>query len=195
MKMNKTILVSFFALFILAFSVSAWHCTDTDASKPKQVTTVYGTVGYGIWGDNGLLNGTAAGWSADGKAPEGCTGTQGNYKCIDHCDGSTLVEYYCGDWVHNVSKTVKVCKNETYQDCNWVGQGQNRHKVCTDKVKVVCENKKVNVLGTTGETVIFSKFFKDSKECGAEVPEFGPIAAGVAAVGAIAGLVIIRRKN
>jgi hypothetical protein len=51
MKMNKTIFIAFLALIMLSFSVSAWHCTDTDKATPKPVNNLYGT-----WGDNGLLN-------------------------------------------------------------------------------------------------------------------------------------------
>jgi hypothetical protein len=195
----------------LAFSVSAWHCTDTDAVKPKLTTTVYGTQGYGAWGDNGLLNGTASGWSADGKAPVGCTGTQGNYKCLDHCDGTTLVEYYCGDLVKNVSKTVtyQYCKNETVTDhnnCTYkkypngsyiYKDGKKVEDKCGTKVVENCKpkTKQVWALGTTGETVIFSKFYKDSNQCVPETPEFGGIAAGVAVIGAIAGVVILRKRQ
>ena len=68
---------------------SAWHCTDTDASQPSANVA---------WGDNALLGGTTSGWGESNVAPAGCTGTQGQYVCNDRCDGTTLVEYYCGPW-------------------------------------------------------------------------------------------------
>jgi len=170
--MNKTILISFFALFVLAFSVSAWHCTDTDAKVPKPVHNLYGT-----WGDNGFLNGTTLGWTTDGITPAGCSGTQGNYNCIDHCDETTLVEYYCGD---------RQPTNESYQDCKWVGHGRSKHLVCETKYHMVSH---------TGETVIFSKLYENSDSCVPETPEFGTIAAGVALIGAVAGVAIVRRKK
>jgi hypothetical protein len=71
-------------------SVAAWHCTDTDANQPVSASVA--------WGDNALLGGTSEGWGESNVAPAGCTGTQGQYVCNDRCDGTTLVEYYCGPW-------------------------------------------------------------------------------------------------
>jgi len=107
--MKKTVFISILALLVLTFSVSAWHCTDTDQAVPKPVNYLYGT-----WGDNGLLGGTTLGWTDNGNAPAGCTGTQGNYVCQDQCNGNTLVEYYCGDRPSNPSETVIFSKN--YKD-------------------------------------------------------------------------------
>jgi len=174
MKMNKTVLISFFALFVLAFSVSAWHCTDTDANKPAPVNGLYGT-----WGDNGFLNGTTQGWSVDDKTPAGCSGTQGNYNCVDHCDGTTLVEYYCGD-----RQPTRLWS----QYCHWVGSGYNYTLICEDRYSNF-------TIPHTGETVIFSKLYEDLNSCVPETPEFGTIAAGVALIGAVAGVAIVRRKK
>jgi hypothetical protein len=104
--MKKTLFVTLLALIILSFSVSAWHCTDTDASKPAKVGNIYPP-----WGDNQLLNGTTAGWGATNTAPLGCTGTQGNYVCKDKCDGTTLIEYSCIARVGHGSETIITFKN------------------------------------------------------------------------------------
>ena len=85
----KKLFIMLAMLLVSTAMVSAWHCTDTDAKQPAKASS---------WGDNALLGGTTAGWSASGYAPAGCTGTQGNFVCNDHCDGTTLKEYYCGTW-------------------------------------------------------------------------------------------------
>jgi hypothetical protein len=190
MNITKTLSIFIVAIFAISI-VTAWHCVDTDAKQPAS----------GFWGDNGFLNGITTGWSADGAAPAGCTGTQGNFVCNDRCDGTTLVEYYCGDWVHNVCTTqkVNVCKKDTvtdYDHFTWVGKGKDKHKVYGTKIVETChkEDKQVCELGTDGETVIFSKNYLESSECN-EVPEFGTLAAGVALIGGIAGVVIMRKKK
>jgi len=98
----KKILLIFVMMFALAFSVSAWHCADTDQAQPQLVNGVFGP-----WGDNGLLGGTSTGFlNKDVALPDGCTGTKvlktgyfyyKNVVCQDKCDGTTLVEYYCDD--------------------------------------------------------------------------------------------------
>jgi len=204
MKVNKTLLISFFTLFVLAFSVSAWHCTDTDATTPKPVHNLYGT-----WGDNGLLNGTTLGWTADGNAPAGCSGTQGNYVCNDHCSGNTLVEYYCGDRPAD-SVAYQDCHKESYQDCVnttktvctvYTGTGKNKKCAtwanetttkCTTKYHDVCTTK-YKTTTYAGETVIFSKNYEDSTQCIPQTPEFGVMAGGVALIGAL-GIFLYKRK-
>jgi hypothetical protein len=165
--MNKTILILFLAAVFLTFNVSAWHCVDKDQATPTKYP-------YGTWGDNGLLNGTTVGWSADGKAPAGCTGTQGNFACADRCDGTTLVEYYCGD-----RPSEQVCDRWNYD--------RNHHKT-------TCKSWKTTSFA--GETVIFSKDYTNSAQCGGhnEVPEFGVVAGAIALIGA-AGIVLLFKRQ
>jgi len=186
MRVNKTLLISFFALFVLAFSVSAWHCTDTDAKTPIPKNNLYGT-----WGDNATLGGTTLGWTADGTAPIGCTGTQGYYNCPDHCSGTTLVEYYCGDrpseqvaYQDCKSETDKVCENKLVKG-KW-------EKVCKNVTKQVCTTK-YKTTTFASETVIFLKNYENSKPCIPETPEFGVIAGGIALIGAL-GIFLYKRK-
>jgi len=167
--MKKTIFIVFLALVMLSFSVSAWHCTDTDA---KVVPTWSNTNHYGTWGDNGFLNGTTLGWGETDTAPAGCTGTQGNYVCPDRCDGTTLVEYYCGD-----RQPTQVCDKWNYDS--------NHHK--TTCKTYTTENH-------WGETIIFSKEYKNSDQCIPETPEFGVVAGSLALVGAL-GIFLYRRKD
>lgn len=98
------------------------------------------------WGDTTLT-----------ALPAGCTGTWDknakaytNLNCQDYCDGTTLVEYSCGDRS-----------------------------------------------GYLGETVLFKTTHAVSDQCAqvAQVPEFAPVAAGVALIGAIGAMAIVRRKN
>ncbi|MEM4710896.1 MAG: hypothetical protein QXL18_03050 [Candidatus Woesearchaeota archaeon] len=123
--MRKTI-IFLLMIFALAFSVSAWHCTDTDAVRPPKVN---GT--YGFWGDNGLLGGTSYGYlDKNVPLPENCTGTRVNlsggrfyYKnvvCNDRCDGYTLIEYYCGDRPGFPGETVMFWKYyENSEQCGY----------------------------------------------------------------------------
>jgi len=109
--MNKTIVILFLTMMLLTVSVTAWHCTDTDAAKPAAVKGVYGP-----WGDNAKLNGITQGWSGTNFAPDGCTGTQGNYYCKDKCVGTTLVEYYCGDRPKYSGETIIFVKSYESDD-------------------------------------------------------------------------------
>lgn len=201
--MKKTIFIIFLALIILSFNVSAWHCSDTDAKTPTVVHNAYGT-----WGDNGLLGGTTIGWGADSTAPLGCTGTQGKYNCVDKCDGTTLVEYYCGDR-QPTTTTYQDCHKEAYKDCHDVTKNVCELKkvnghwkiVCNKVVKQVCTTKYKNVCTTKtkttnhlGETIIFRKEYTNSDQCIPQTPEFGVVAGGVALVGAL-GIFLYRRKN
>jgi len=196
LKMNKSILILFLAAVMLTVSVSAWHCTDTD--KP--------TLTKGTWGDNGLLNGTTRGWAATSTAPLGCTGTQGNFSCVDKCDGTSLIEYYCGDRPSTTSTyqdcnkvAYKDCKNVTKNVCEWKkvnGHWKNvcnkvTNKVCTTKYKQVCTTK-TKTTSHLGETIIYRKEYKNSNQCIPETPEFGVVAGGIALVGAL-GIFLYRR--
>jgi hypothetical protein len=151
-KMKKLLLI-FVMMFALAFSVSAWHCADTDQAQPVKINGVFGQ-----WGDDGFLGGTSTGYlNKDVPLPDGCTGTKvllsrghfyyKNIVCQDACDGTTLVEYYCDDRP-----------------------------------------------GYNGETVMFWNYYRDSDECGNEVPEFGVVAAGIAMIGALT-IFIVRRRH
>jgi hypothetical protein len=100
-----------FALFFLAIGfVSAWHCTDTDQTQPAGAVV--------NWGDNALLGGTSSGWTS-GQLPAGCTGTWSNAVCQDRCDGTTLVEYYCGPYNKDES-IIMVHNYENSTQCNQV---------------------------------------------------------------------------
>jgi hypothetical protein len=86
----KRILAFLALLVMMASSVYACHCTDTDQTKPASAPYT--------WGDNGALGGTARYYlSGTAGVPEGCTGTYGNYVCNDIClkDTFTLREFYC----------------------------------------------------------------------------------------------------
>ncbi|MGV8151316.1 MAG: hypothetical protein ACP5NV_06335 [Candidatus Woesearchaeota archaeon] len=122
----KKLIVVVLMIFALAFSVSAWHCADTDEDQPPMVNWQYGE-----WGDDGLLGGTSNGYlDKNVQLPEGCTGTkimltQGKfyYKdvvCEDRCDGTTLIEYYCDDRPRFATETI--IKWDTYQDSNECGE-------------------------------------------------------------------------
>jgi hypothetical protein len=172
--MDKLVLLSLFAfVFIVASSsASAWHCTDTDQKVPTPHNYI-----YGLWGDNGLLNGTTSGWS-NGTVPIGCTGTQGNFVCPDTCDGTTLREYFCGD---------RPATNESYQSCT------NKWSIQQHKWIKVCETK-WHMVSHKGETIIFWKNYFNSNECN-QVPEFGVVLGGVALVGAAGAVLVIRKKH
>jgi hypothetical protein len=122
MEKKSTILIlGLFTVLIAVFatSASAWHCTDTDQSKPIQNRTTHK---YGPWGNNGLLGGSALGWMASSVAlPEGCTGAWNNANCTDYCKGTDLVEFYCTDRPYVNGETVitsAVYKNSA--QCNEV---------------------------------------------------------------------------
>jgi hypothetical protein len=197
--MKKTLLLSFLALFVLAFSVSACHCIDTDAKQSGN-----------LWGDNTLFGGNTSIDYKQVAVPEGCTPTKYGYTCSDRCDGTTLVEYYCGydtkTTCNNVSYTDDAhCKMENYTDYgDWTykkddaghyvrDQYGNKIKVYKIKAHKVCEKHEVYTTAPVGNQKIFSKFYQNSTECN-QVPEFGVIADAVALVGAL-GIFVYRRKN
>ena len=201
--MNKSIIILFLAAVMLTVSVSAWHCSDTDATTPVAVNNIFGT-----WGDNGLLNGTTIGW-ADSTPPIGCTGTQGNYNCVDKCDGTTLIEYYCGDRPATIT-TSQDCHKEAYKDCNRVING-----ICITKYNNICTTK-TTTTSHLGETVIFRKEYQNSGKCGCDigyslqenqcikdvvinpgphgVPEFSLLTLAIAIIAATLGLVFLRKN-
>jgi|GEM_PF-5979883 len=199
MKINKTLLISFFALFILAFSASACFCSDTDAKQQ------FGNA----WGDNALLGGNTSIDFKQANIPLGCTATREGYTCQDHCDGTTLVEYYCGykqptnmTYQDCHKESYKDCHNETKQVCSWKFVDRHWKNVCNDITKKVCTTKykqvcttKTKIQNFFGDSVILSKLYENSDQCIPETPEFGGIAAGIAVIGAIAGIVIVRKKN
>jgi hypothetical protein len=95
---NKFAIIGLFvvALIALSFSVSAWHCLDSEQVKPPKNWT---SMTYGPWGDNGVLGGETWGYYNRGVVlPEGCTQT-GSYQaeCADICIEGTLREFYCTD--------------------------------------------------------------------------------------------------
>ena len=98
-------------IFALSFSVTAWHCVDTDETKPPFING-----SYGPWGDNGLLGGNSSGyldWNV--PLPDGCTGTRidkngkfyyKNVVCPDSCSEFTLIEFYCDDMPGEYKSTI-----------------------------------------------------------------------------------------
>jgi hypothetical protein len=121
----KKLLLMVIMVFALAFSVSAWHCVDSDTSQPIKVNGVYGP-----WGDDGFLGGTSTGYlDRDVPLPDGCTGTKhwsnGHYYyssvvCDDTCDGTTLIEYYCDDRPRHNGETVMFWNTyENSEECGY----------------------------------------------------------------------------
>lgn len=99
----KKLLVVLAMVLLSVAPAFAWHCVDTDQSRPG-----WNGTGYGTWGDNNELNGTTYGWYDKGVVlPEGCEMT-GPYQgsCEDVCLDFTLREFVCTDRPEYPGETV-----------------------------------------------------------------------------------------